>query len=72
MNDILEQLSHPVLGDPYKPHLIIWEMCNQRRAAAEEIRRLRAALQSIADFTPGTNATALLLRGYARMALENA
>jgi hypothetical protein len=44
MTDILERLCKPVDESAYKPQLIIWEMCNQRRAAAEEIGRLRAAL----------------------------
>ena len=35
-----------------------------------EIERLRAALTAIANYTPAKDTTGLLLRGYARDALE--
>jgi len=37
----------------------------------DEIARLRAALRAIAEYSPGKSTEALLLRGYARIALED-
>jgi anti-sigma factor RsiW len=70
MSDIVKRLRacHGILsGDP--------ECCCEEAAAeverlTAENKRLRAALRAIADYSPGKTTEALLLRGYARSALQ--
>jgi hypothetical protein len=67
MTDIVELRTE---NDIMRRHLNLHPdkpLGNELRA---EIERLRAALREIADYSPGKDTTAMLLRGHARAALE--